>query len=231
MSLKHVLVVVADEEERHGVGPALRRRERGKCRTASLVTLARGVNRENRSVCGDFAVPDCCLSGMLFAHWDRRVSVFSALLLTSTWGHLQGPSTSGAAARPAIRQGQPRETDISEVISAMGILNRNPNPKEPARSGARPPKQVQVQLGEAEAEGIYSNLVLISHSPSEFILDFARILPGAPKAKVHARIVMTPPNAKSLLGVLQKNLENFEEKHGKIPAAGAQDSPREIGFK
>ena len=86
-------------------------------------------------------------------------------------------------------------------------------------------------LGEKEAEGIYSNLVLISHSPSEFILDFARVLPGIPKAKVYSRIVMTPQNAKSLHGVLQRNLETFEKKHGKIPAAGTPESTREIGFK
>jgi hypothetical protein len=86
-------------------------------------------------------------------------------------------------------------------------------------------------LGEKEAEGIYSNLVLISHSASEFILDFARMLPGVPKAKVYARVIMTPQNAKSLMGVLQRNLENYEKKHGKIPAGGAPEPSREIGFK
>jgi hypothetical protein len=88
-----------------------------------------------------------------------------------------------------------------------------------------------VQLGEKEAEGIYANLVLITHSPSEFVLDFARMLPGTPKAKVYSRIVMTPQNAKSLLGVLQRNLENYEKKHGKVTAAGTPEPSREIGFK
>lgn len=100
------------------------------------------------------------------------------------------------------------------------------------QTAARPPQQVQVQLGEHEAEGIYSNLVLVTHSPSEFILDFARILPGVPKAKVYARIVMTPRNTKSLINVLQKNLEKFEETHGKIPEPGGFAPPtREIGFR
>lgn len=55
-----------------------------------------------------------------------------------------------------------------------------------------PGHPVQVEIGEKESEGIYSNFVLIAHSPSEFIIDFARMLPGLPKAKVFARIVMTP---------------------------------------
>jgi len=111
----------------------------------------------------------------------------------------------------------------------MGILGKEPGEKTPA--AARAPHQVQVELPEREAEGIYSNLVLMTHSASEFIFDFARVLPGAPKAKVYARIIMTPQNAKSLLNALQKNLESFEQKHGKIPGVGEFPPPREIGFK
>jgi hypothetical protein len=107
----------------------------------------------------------------------------------------------------------------------------HPDPKEAAPQAARPGPQVQVQLGEQEAEGIYSNLVLISHSASEFILDFARMLPGVPKAKVYSRIIMTPQNAKSLREVLQRNLQAYEEKHGKIPSPASPESSREIGFK
>ena len=61
------------------------------------------------------------------------------------------------------------------------------------------PTSINMELGEKEAEGIYSNFVVISHSLSEFVLDFARILPGNPKSKVFARVVMTPPNVRSLL--------------------------------
>ncbi|MBP7669073.1 MAG: DUF3467 domain-containing protein [Candidatus Eisenbacteria bacterium] len=111
----------------------------------------------------------------------------------------------------------------------MGILGKDSQEKPPA--GQRPAQQIQVELPEREAEGIYSNLVLMTHSSSEFIFDFARVLPGAPKAKVYARIIMTPQNAKSLLNALQKNLDGFEQKHGKIPGAAEFPPPREIGFK
>jgi len=71
-------------------------------------------------------------------------------------------------------------------------------------------KQINIELGEKEAEGIYSNLAIISHSPAEFIIDFTRLMPGIPKAKVHARIVMTPQHAKLLMHALTDN------KHSKI---------------
>ncbi len=92
-------------------------------------------------------------------------------------------------------------------------------------------KKLNVELGEKEAEGIYSNLVLISHSPSEFILDFARVLPASPKAKIFSRIVMTPSSAKSLFTLLERNLKGFEEKQGKIKVAGQVEDDTSIGFK
>ena len=60
-------------------------------------------------------------------------------------------------------------------------------------------QQINIELGEKEAEGIYSNLAIITHSPAEFIIDFTRIVPGSPKAKVHARIISTPQHAKMLM--------------------------------
>jgi len=89
---------------------------------------------------------------------------------------------------------------------------------------------VQVEIDPKEAEGIYSNLVLLSHSPSEFILDFARVLPGTGKAKVFSRIIMTPQNAVSLLQALQTNISRFEEQFGKIRRPDAA-SKGDIGFK
>ncbi|MBD3336548.1 MAG: DUF3467 domain-containing protein [Candidatus Eisenbacteria bacterium] len=91
-------------------------------------------------------------------------------------------------------------------------------------------QQIQVDIEPAQAEGVYSNLVLLSHSPSEFILDFARVLPGTRKAKVYSRIIMTPQNANSLLKALQTNIERFEEQFGKIRGAGTA-SKGDIGFK
>jgi hypothetical protein len=82
------------------------------------------------------------------------------------------------------------------------------------------PQSISIELGEKEAEGIYSNLCVISHSSSEVILDFARTMPGINKTRVHARIIMTPQHAKSLLGALGTNLAKFEEQFGVIPAAG-----------
>jgi hypothetical protein len=84
-----------------------------------------------------------------------------------------------------------------------------------------PPGTVQLELGEREAEGIYSNLCVISHSSSEVILDFARALPGTSKSRVYARIIMTPQHAKSLLQALGTNLAKFEEQFGPIPVPGS----------
>ncbi len=78
------------------------------------------------------------------------------------------------------------------------------------------PQQISVELGEKEAEGIYSNLAIISHSAAEFIIDFTRILPGVPKAKVQSRIIMTPQHAKLLLNALVDNVNKIESKHGDI---------------
>jgi hypothetical protein len=96
------------------------------------------------------------------------------------------------------------------------------------------PTTVSLELGEREAEGIYSNLCVISHSSSEVILDFARALPGAPKSRVHARIIMTPQHAKSLLQALETNLQKFEEQFGPIrnvPGGSVDEKDRKsIGF-
>jgi hypothetical protein len=89
---------------------------------------------------------------------------------------------------------------------------------------------LQVELGEKEAEGLYSNLVLIAHSASEVILDFARALPGLPKAKVYARVILTPQHAKSLLMALETNLKNYESQFGPIKVPG-EERGRELGFR
>jgi hypothetical protein len=91
------------------------------------------------------------------------------------------------------------------------------------------PPQINMEIGEREAEGIYSNFVVISHSLSEFVLDFARVLPGTPKSKVFARIVMTPPNVRALLNALETNIRKYEEQFGKIRTLGDGQS-KEIGF-
>src|SRR5690606_16474882 len=77
-------------------------------------------------------------------------------------------------------------------------------------------QQINIELGEKEAEGIYSNLAIITHSPAEFVVDFTRVVPGVPKAKVHARIITTPQHAKMLLKALKENIDKFEAKFGEI---------------
>jgi hypothetical protein len=89
-------------------------------------------------------------------------------------------------------------------------------------------QQINIELGEKEAEGIYSNLAIISHSPAEFVFDFTRILPGVPRARVHARIVMTPQHARLFLNALEDNINKFERQYGPIQV-NATGSP--FGFQ
>jgi len=78
------------------------------------------------------------------------------------------------------------------------------------------PNQLNIELPEEVAEGVYSNLALINHSPSEFVLDFIRMMPNVPQAKVKARVVLTPQHAKRLLNALADNVRKFEENFGPI---------------
>lgn len=76
--------------------------------------------------------------------------------------------------------------------------------------------QIEIELTEDIAQGIYSNLAIISHSSSEFVLDFIRIVPGVPKAKVKSRIILTPDHAKRLMDALKDNIEKFEKMNGPV---------------
>jgi len=100
-------------------------------------------------------------------------------------------------------------------------------------SNQPPPQgqQINIELNEKEAEGIYSNLAIITHSPAEFVVDFTRILPGVPKAKVHARIVMTPQHTKMLLNALKDNIQKYEEKFGEIKIHGDDMQNPSFGFQ
>ncbi len=90
---------------------------------------------------------------------------------------------------------------------------------------------VNIEIGDKEWEGIYSNFVIVTHSNSEFIVDFARMLPGVKKAKVFSRILMTPQSAKALMTTLQNNISKYEGEHGKIPVAPMDPSKAPIGFQ
>lgn len=76
--------------------------------------------------------------------------------------------------------------------------------------------QINIELSEEMAEGIYSNLAMIAHSNSEFVIDFIRLMPGVPKAKVKSRIVMTPEHAVRFLQALKDNVERYQDTFGDI---------------
>ena len=89
----------------------------------------------------------------------------------------------------------------------MENQNQNQNQNQP---------HLDIELSEEIAEGIYSNLAIITHSQSEFVIDFIKIMPGVPKAKVKSRILLTPQHAKRLARALADNIQKFEQVNGKI---------------
>ncbi len=85
--------------------------------------------------------------------------------------------------------------------------------------------QINIELPEEVAEGIYSNLAIISHSHTEFVIDFIRMMPNVPKAIVKSRIILTPQHAKRLLKALADNVNKFESQHGQIQETQQQNMP------
>jgi len=94
----------------------------------------------------------------------------------------------------------------------------------------QPQGQINIELDEATAEGIYSNLAIINHSASEFVLDFVCIMPGTPKAKVKSRIVLTPQHAKRLMMALRDNIKRYEDSFGNIQDIDGGIPPFPMGF-
>ncbi len=90
--------------------------------------------------------------------------------------------------------------------------------------------QINIELDESVAEGTYSNLAIINHSVSEFIVDFIRIMPGVPKAKVKSRIILTPQHAKRLMGALNENIRKFETQNGPIKEIKGMDQVLPMNF-
>lgn len=89
--------------------------------------------------------------------------------------------------------------------------------------------KINIELPEEVAEGVYSNLALLTHSPTEFVCDFVQVMPGMPKAKVRSRVIMTPENAKRLLNALQDNIRKYEESIGSINSGGSDLPPINFG--
>ena len=85
--------------------------------------------------------------------------------------------------------------------------------------------QINIELKEDIAQGIYSNLAVITHSSSEFVIDFIRVMPGIPKADVKSRVILTPEHAKRLMLALQDNIAKFEKVHGPIKKVEGSGTP------
>ncbi|MBR4772766.1 MAG: DUF3467 domain-containing protein [Bacteroidales bacterium] len=79
-----------------------------------------------------------------------------------------------------------------------------------------PKKEINIELSPEIAQGIYTNLAIITHSHSEFIMDYVQMMPGVPKPKVVSRVIMAPEHAKRLLKALQDNIAKYEQEHGEI---------------
>lgn len=99
-------------------------------------------------------------------------------------------------------------------------MSNNNNQQQQQQQG------LQIELPQEVAQGQYANFAIITHSSSDFVLDFARVLPGLPKSQVKSRVILAPEHAKRLLGALQENIMRYEREYGaiKIP----QQEPRTI---
>ena len=90
---------------------------------------------------------------------------------------------------------------------------------------------INIELDESIAQGLYSNLVIVNHSPTEFVLDFINVMPGAPKAKVRSRIILTPDHTKKFINALGENLNKYEKSFGKIKNSQKEVIPISFGPK
>lgn len=84
------------------------------------------------------------------------------------------------------------------------------------KEGVEDKNQLNIELSEEIADGEYANLAIITHSASEFVLDFVKVMPGVPKARVKSRVIMTPQHAKRLMKALADNVSKFEQLNGEI---------------
>jgi hypothetical protein len=93
------------------------------------------------------------------------------------------------------------------------------------------PQPINVNIDEKTAQGEYANVVFITHSSAEMILDFARLLPGIPRTQIQTRIIMTPLHAKAFLRSLEENIRKLEAQFGEIKLPGQEQQERYFGFK
>ena len=98
---------------------------------------------------------------------------------------------------------QPQEGIFAFKGSRMDNNNQQPN-------------QLNIEISEEIAEGVYANLAIITHSHAEFVIDFVNVMPGTPKSRVKSRIILTPQHAKRFMKALNENVSRFESMNGKI---------------
>jgi hypothetical protein len=91
------------------------------------------------------------------------------------------------------------------------------------------PNQLNIEISEEISEGIYANLVIITHSHAEFIVDFVNVMPGTPKSKVKSRIILTPTHAKRFMKAMIDNVKKFESSNGVIQDIEAVELPFNFG--
>lgn len=97
----------------------------------------------------------------------------------------------------------------------------------PAKQGG---KQIQIELDEETGAGEYANLVIVTHSPAEFVLDFTQVMPGMPKARVRSRVIMAPLHAKAFALALHENIQKYEARFGEIQLT-QEEWLKELGLK
>ena len=90
-------------------------------------------------------------------------------------------------------------------------------------------KKINIEIKEDVAGGVYSNLVVVNHSPSEFVVDFVTMMPGFSKAKVSSRVILTPQHAKKFLQILGQNISAFEKQNGLIKVVDVKKIPLDFG--
>jgi ribonuclease BN (tRNA processing enzyme) len=91
------------------------------------------------------------------------------------------------------------------------------------------PNQLNIEISEEMSEGVYSNLVIITHSHAEFVMDFVNVMPGTPKSKVKSRIILTPQHAKRFMKALIDNVKRFEAANGTIQDIEEMQIPLNFG--
>lgn len=122
---------------------------------------------------------------------------------------------------------QSQNPEISNIANSDSLSSLKYLPM--AEQQAPGNQQLNIEISEEVSEGTYSNLVIITHSHAEFIVDFVNVMPGTPKSKVKSRIILTPQHAKRFLKALDDNILRFEEAHGKIKDEERVEFPLNFG--